>query len=277
LRGEEYMGMRARGTRFGRTVTLLVLGIAAGSLLSGPAVAHVGARIPHLKLHLDGTYLNQGEKAADSNQLDGLDSTAFLRSGGKAADADQLDGLDSSSYLRATGKAADASLLDGVDSAAFVQGATLLSRQFSCPGSGFSTIFAEFGHNTDTEGLRYLIGGAGVLRCPVHLPNNAVVTGVTFTVLDADNSPTTDNVEACRLLRTDLTIPTGAEENVSTPVSTSGTPGEVALAAPSLVAAATAIANGSWAYSFECKLNSGTVDNGIYGAVVTYTVSAANG
>lgn len=45
-------------------------------------------------------FLGKTAKAADADNLDGLDSTAFLRAGAKAPDADLLDGLDSTEFLR---------------------------------------------------------------------------------------------------------------------------------------------------------------------------------
>lgn len=63
-----------------------------------------------------GHYLPIGGKAADSNLLDGLDSTAFLLAGGKAADSNLLDGLDSTQFLRSDGTAVNSNLLGGVAS-----------------------------------------------------------------------------------------------------------------------------------------------------------------
>jgi hypothetical protein len=256
-------------------VVLILAGITAGSLLSGPAVAHTGKKISHLTNHLDAIYLNENQKAADANQLDGLDSTAFLRSNGKAADADLLDGISSAGFLTASGKAVDSNLLDNLDSTAFLQFATTHARQTNCSGSGFYPV--DGGNATEVfnevDGERYLTPGTGALRCAVSLPNGATVTGVTFTVYDNDATEVTN----CRLLRTDLTPPIGLESNVSTPVSSTGTPGGVTITAPSLVGANTTIDNAGFAYAFECTLNSGDVNNGIYGAVVSYNVTAANG
>ena len=87
-------------------------------------------------------YLLTTGKAADSDKLDGIDSTGFATAGhdhdsdylgisAKAADSDKLDGLDStdfataghdhdSDYLGISAKAADSDKLDGKDSSAFV-------------------------------------------------------------------------------------------------------------------------------------------------------------
>lgn len=71
-------------------------------------------------------FLRSTAKAADSELLDGLDSTAFLRTTGKAADSELLDGLDSTAFLLTTGKAADSNLLDGLDSTAFVRADSII-------------------------------------------------------------------------------------------------------------------------------------------------------
>ena len=86
-------------------------------------------------------YLLTTGKAADSDKLDGIDSTGFASSThnhdtaylgitGKAADSDKLDGKDSTdfslathnhdtAYLGITAKAADSDKLDGYDSTDF--------------------------------------------------------------------------------------------------------------------------------------------------------------
>lgn len=48
----------------------------------------------------NGLYLGKTEKAADSDKLDGQDSSAFLGASAKAADSDRLDGRDSFHYLK---------------------------------------------------------------------------------------------------------------------------------------------------------------------------------
>ena len=115
-----------------RALSVLVLsGGVIGGLLISPVGAHVGDTLPHLRQHLDNfflsdvegdaAYLGKTQKAADSNLLDGLDSSQFVQgTGGKADDADLLDALDSTAFLRTTGKAADADKLDNLDSSAFL-------------------------------------------------------------------------------------------------------------------------------------------------------------
>ena len=264
-------------------VGLVLVGMVFGGLMISPAGAHFLPKLQHLRQHLDRYFLTESEgnnnylgeqaKAADSDLLDGLDSSAFVTSTtGKAADADKLDGLNSTDFLRSTGKAADADKLDNLDSAAFVQGASVVGRSFSCPGSSFYPVDGDqvTAYETDGEGLRYFDTGTGALRCHAALPNAATVTGVTYTVFDNDAA----NV-SCRLLRTDLTTPVTAEDNVAAPVSSSGTPGETTITAATLTN--TTIANASFAYSLECTLNSTDINNGVFGAVVNYTITAANG
>lgn len=61
--------------------------------------------------NISSLYLGLSAKAADSNLLDGLNSTDFLRSTAKAMDSNLLDGLDSTEFLRSTATATNASKL----------------------------------------------------------------------------------------------------------------------------------------------------------------------
>ncbi|MGH2764884.1 MAG: hypothetical protein ACRDKA_03060 [Actinomycetota bacterium] len=78
-------------------MAVLALGmVAAGALVITPATA---AKFLTRK-KADKRYINVGEKASDSDKLDGMDSTAFLGGDAKAADADTLDGIDSSGFVQ---------------------------------------------------------------------------------------------------------------------------------------------------------------------------------
>jgi hypothetical protein len=85
---------------------VVVVGTLVGSVLIGPAVAHLNRPLTfkHLKKHFylkkgaDNRFINVGEKASDSDKLDGKNSTDFLGATGKATDADKLDGLDSTAF-----------------------------------------------------------------------------------------------------------------------------------------------------------------------------------
>jgi hypothetical protein len=144
-----------------RAVALVAIGVAVGTTMTAtPVYSHVGGSVQHLWKHLkpktdaryytkaqsDARFAGIGEKAADADLLDGLDSTDFLRVNGKAADANLLDGIDSSGFLRTTGKAADADLLDGVDSAAFqraCRSGTVHAIGLVRGSSTFSSTFVE--------------------------------------------------------------------------------------------------------------------------------------
>ncbi len=110
------MGGRTSG-RGGRGVAVLVSAfLTAGALISvAPATAanrfltkkkavklfypraEADARF-YPRAEADTTFLDTGEKASDSDRLDGQDSAAFLAAGGKAADADKLDGKNSTAF-----------------------------------------------------------------------------------------------------------------------------------------------------------------------------------
>lgn len=102
-----------RQRRWGQTarwVSVAVVGTLVGSLMIGPAVAHLNSPLTfsHLKKHFytkkqaDSRFINTDEKASDSDKLDGKNSTEFLAATGKAADSDKLDGLDSTGFLQGT-------------------------------------------------------------------------------------------------------------------------------------------------------------------------------
>lgn len=65
-------------------------------------------------------------KAADSELLDGQDSSAFLGSSAKAADSDKLDGKDSADFLGADATAADSVKLGGLPARVYVLGRGVL-------------------------------------------------------------------------------------------------------------------------------------------------------
>ena len=275
------MAVKVRLGPRARAVGMVLVGMGMGAMLISPASAHFLDKIPHLRQHMDNffltpaegdnQYLGENQKAADSDKLDGLDSTAFVTSTtGKAADADKLDGINSTGFLLVAGKAADADKLDNIDSASFHQGTTVLSGIRSCPGAGFDPEMGGTAYTTSTSGLRG--GAADTYRCAIDLPNGATVTSVTFTV--SDPAPV-GGVTACTLTRTDLSPAIGTEAAtgfVAGPVASTAIDDTVITAA--LVAGNTTIANGTIGYSLECTLDA---TSGIYGGVVSYTVPASAG
>jgi hypothetical protein len=94
----------ARRRWVARSVAVLVAGMLAGSVMLTPVGAHI-TTFNHLKTKhfftkkaANARFINVGEKASNSDKLDGKDSTDFLGATGKAADADKLDGLDSTAF-----------------------------------------------------------------------------------------------------------------------------------------------------------------------------------
>jgi hypothetical protein len=74
----------------------------------------------------DLAFLAKTGKAADSELLDGQDSSAFLGSNAKAADSDKLDGKDSTDFLGANATAADSAKLGGFPARGYVLGGRAL-------------------------------------------------------------------------------------------------------------------------------------------------------
>jgi hypothetical protein len=73
----------------GHWVAVLLVGILAGSVMLTPAGAHLNSPLTfkHLKKHFytkkgaNSAFINVGEKASDSDKLDGTDSTGFVKTG----------------------------------------------------------------------------------------------------------------------------------------------------------------------------------------------------
>jgi hypothetical protein len=225
-----------KGTRSAksRAVVLILAGITAGSLLGGPAGAHVTRKVKHLTKHLDPVYLNETQTAADADKLDNIDSEAFLQS---------------------------ASSLSGV---------------FSCPAAGFIPINSSGGWQAVGGGGRRSESGTigDTFRCPVHIPNGATVSGVTFTVTDSDN---VSEISECHLSRTDLVPPLAGDDNASALTASGGafSDGPTTLSSAP-VAGKTTIDNSTFGYSLWCVVSNDS-DLGLYGGVVSYTVPASAG
>ena len=110
--------------------------------------------------------------------------------------------------------------------------------------------------------------------CPLELPDRAVVTKVQFTLFDTDAS---QEVSFCNLVRNSITASTAGNPDVMASVAATGAaakPGVVRRTDTSIAFAT--IHNASFSYQLECALGLG-IGVGIYGANVTYAISAANG
>jgi hypothetical protein len=81
-----------------RWVTIAVVGSLVGSLMIGPASAHLNRPLTfeHLKKHFytkkqaNKVFINVGEKASDSDKLDGKDSAEFLQNAAAFVQATQV-------------------------------------------------------------------------------------------------------------------------------------------------------------------------------------------
>jgi hypothetical protein len=141
--------MSGSGRRF-RLVAVLAAGIAIGvAMAATPVSGHIGKSASHLwnahlkaktderyytKAQANARYLPTAGTAANSEQLDGLDSTAFLPATGKAADADTLDGLDSGAFARGNAQVVGRAIaleLNTAATVAFISGG--FAVRYICP------------------------------------------------------------------------------------------------------------------------------------------------
>jgi hypothetical protein len=175
--------------------------------------------------------------------------------------------------------------------------ATTYTRTVSCQGLNFHPDDSKTGYDYDNSSARELLyrsvgyryydtglfdeNGSGFFQCDPGLPDKAVVTRVRFTLLDNANGYA--EVRYCGLFRSGLAL-SDTTYDVLASFPTTGmfnaSPNPVRLS-KSVIAHAT-VDNTKWAYFLSCQINLGTdvlsTDKaGIYGADVTYTISAANG
>lgn len=160
---------------------------------------------------------------------------------------------------------------------------TTYTRSASCAGADFYPTDSRTAYD-NVGTLRVLrIGnttnhGSGVFRCDPALPNGAVVTKVQFTAELEQGFGVGD----CALRRSGLTTATAATAQDLGRVSfgTSVTTGTVRLTDSSIANAT--IDNANWGYWLECSFTDlwpwdQTPTSGLFGADVTYTISAAKG
>ena len=154
-----------------------------------------------------------------------------------------------------------------------VQATPIYSRVASCSAQAFVPRdgYSAYG---STGYLRYNAGGgSGYFICDPGLPNGAVVTKVQFTVLDND---ATGNMKDCSLMRAGLTTGlAGSAQHVGGPLATAGTPGKLRLGDTSITYAR--VDNAKYSYWLQCQMTDSSIILGIYGASVTYTISATKG
>jgi hypothetical protein len=168
-------------------------------------------------------------------------------------------------------KAPDSAKLGGKSPTAYLLRSAIDTRTFSCGGSSMvpGDNVTEYG----TDGP-LVAGPGGSFRCNAVLPDGAVVTKASATV--RNNDPTGEVV--CALARSRLDIAT-------IDFDTMATMGPAAPNAGDTVVTTTAITdpvinNATYTYRVSCRWDGdGTdgYDQGVFGARVTYQVSAANG
>ncbi len=162
-------------------------------------------------------------------------------------------------------------------------GVTTYTRTVSCSGFNFNPIDAitqKAWHPTE----RYLYrtgsaAGDGYFLCDPGLPHKAVVTRVRFTLMDDSDIM---EIRYCALFRGSLatTYPSPAPNEVAQ-VPTTGhfqKPGKVRLEDTSINFAT--IDNASYAYWLQCQMYGDPRDYdevGLYGAEVTFRITASNG
>jgi hypothetical protein len=175
-----------------------------------------------------------------------------------------LNGADvNESSLR---KVPNADRLDGLDSTQFVRKAEALTRHFSCAGTAWENGFSW--HDYAVEGsLKYGEGGSPsiLFRCSVDIPDRATVTEVSFAVKDTNPS---QDVQ-CSMWRHNLTA-FGESPPMAYDVMTSDTPGDVRISETTIDHPV--IDNDTFSYSVQCWVGN-DITTGVYGAIVTYTVT----
>lgn len=150
------------------------VGVLAQNTGGGPALmAAVDPGAPPLAVSSSAKVTN-----LNADQLDGMNSTAFLGVNGTAANANKLDGLDSTQFLGVNATAANANKLDGLDSTQFVSG-----------GGSVSAIHVETGA---AVGGVPLGNPGGVVRLLANcFDNSGGQTGTQITLQNISGEPLT--------------------------------------------------------------------------------------
>jgi len=147
---------------------------------------------------------------------------------------------------------------------------TTYARSWSCQGADFLPVESGILYGTDsTSSLRW---GSGEFQCDADIPNKATVTKVRFTVLN--NGGMHGKIYYCYLGRTHLEPASVGSIDYLATVGSPTSAGAQRLVNNSPLLAT--IDRSKYAYFLRCSI-SGTSDEGIYGADVTYTITAANG
>jgi hypothetical protein len=140
---------------------------------------------------------------------------------------------------------------------------------YSCAGTAWESALGSTVYDTFNS-LKYRISGdPGTFRCSVEIPHGATITAVRFSVVDSDATDV-----ACRLDRTNMAASIGTEVHMAS-VATSGTPGAVRI--EDFTINSPVIDNAQYSYFAQCSVEGSTINAGVYGANIEYTVSGLNG
>jgi hypothetical protein len=127
----------------------------------------------------------------------------------------------------------------------------------------------------DSQALYFTGGGSTLFRCDLDLPQRAVVTALKVTEIDHTY---TGGMGECSLLRFNLAATSASTKLAMATVPETGfpdMPGTIQQSDTTISHAT--IDHQKYAYAVECDLNGSGYQAGLYGASVTYTISAANG
>jgi hypothetical protein len=149
---------------------------------------------------------------------------------------------------------------------------TTYTRAVSCPGLAWWPVNSDieyFAHGTERRSNT----NSAYFVCNASLPHKAVVTRVRFTLHDSAGG----NVNACALVRVGLSTATAGTAQLMAAVGTT-TNVDIQRLDDTTISYAT-VDNANYAYYLQCQINLDVNEDlqGIYGADITYKITAANG
>jgi hypothetical protein len=178
--------------------------------------------------------------------------------------------------LVATGMLAGSLLATSSSGLSAAPRAVAQTRSVSCSTTAFRPTDSDTTYTVGSAHVLYRTSSSpsGEFRCDPGLPNEALVTSVTFTVVDWSDSA---EVGPCQLFRFNLSPSAAADFMVMASVAGTGMgaePGKVRLTDTSITGAR--INNTKHAYALSCSVPQ-DVNAGLFGASITFTISPANG
>jgi hypothetical protein len=211
------------------------------------------------------THATSSDSATHATSADSATNATHATSADSATNATHATGADSATTATTAG---NANALGGSPASAFVKKSDVLTRHWSCAGTAWeNTDSTESYSLADSE--KFATGGSAIFRCSVDIPDGAVVTEVDFSVVDNDATNDAD----CELWSTAMASGVG-DETFMAGASTSGTPGNTQIGTTDITSAT--VDNAENAYFVQCFIDGTDASLGLYGANITYTVSAAN-